>query len=211
MRSLILLTATMVLFSCSSTLAQVGSTPSRNAPAMNAQARSALPRGAPAMNMTSPLGMMPTTIPSVGTPATALGTIQLNLGALAPTSGGTIGAITTCPATGIAAATPSTTFDASSAVGPTAMLPPQPSPGATLPGASPFGTSIMTGVCNPTSAAVTSTDALGSSVSAPIPGLATITGPAFSDATIPSTATEVGGGGLSPLIIAPTPDSSPGP
>ena len=210
MRSLILLTATMVLFGCSSTLAQVQFTPSRNAPAMNAQARSALPRSAPAMNMMSPLGMMPTTIPSVGTPGTALGTIQPNLGALAPASGGTIGTITTCPTTGIAAATPSTTFDASSAVGPTAMLPPQPAPGATLPAASPFGTSIMTGVCNPTSA-VTSTDALGSSVSAPIPGLATITGPAFSDATIPSAATEVGGAGLSPLVIAPTPDSSPGP
>ena len=46
---------------------------------------------------------------------------------------------------------------------------------------------------------------------APIPGLATITGPAFSDATIPSAATEAGGGSLSPQIIVPTPDSSPAP
>jgi len=197
MRSLILLTATMVLFGCSTTFAQVRSTSPRNAPAMNM------------MNMMSPLGM-PTTVPP-GTPGTALGTIQLNLGALAPTSGGTIGTIMTCPTSGIAAVTPSTSLDASNAVGPTAMLPPQLPPGATTPAASPFGTSIMTGACNPTSAAVDSTDALGSSVSAPIPCLPTIAGPAFSDATIPSAATEVGGPGLSPLVIVPTPDSSPGP
>ena len=217
MRRVILLTATMVLFGCSPTFAQVGSTLPRNAPAMNAQVRSTVPRNAPAMTVMSPLGMqtnmmgMPTTVAPVGTLGTALGTIQLNLGALAPTSGGTIGSIMTCPTSGIAAAAPSTTLDASNAVGPTAMLPPQLPPGATQSAASPFGTSIMTGACNPTSAAVNSTDALGSSVSAPIPGLPTIAGSAFSDATIPSAATEVGGTGLSPLVIVPTPDSSPGP
>jgi hypothetical protein len=53
---------------------------------------------------------------------------------------------------------------------------------------------------------------LGNSVTiAPIPGLATITAPAFSDATIPSAATEAGGESLSPEIIVPTPDSSPAP
>jgi hypothetical protein len=196
MRSLILMTATLLVFGCSSTFAQV---------------RSTSPRNAPAINMTSPLGLR-ATIPSVGaSPGTALGTIQLNLGALAPTSGGTLGTITTCPTTGIAPAIPSTTLDASNAVGATGLLPPQLPPGATPSAASPFGTSIVTGACNPTAAAVDSTEALGNSVAAPIPGLATITGPAFSDATIPSAATEVGGAGLSPLIIAPTPDSSPGP
>jgi hypothetical protein len=48
-------------------------------------------------------------------------------------------------------------------------------------------------------------------VASPIPGLATITGPAFSDATISSAATEAGGAGLSPEIVVPTPDSSPAP
>jgi hypothetical protein len=48
-------------------------------------------------------------------------------------------------------------------------------------------------------------------VASPIPGLATITGPLFSDATIPSAATEAGGAGLSPEIVVPTPDSSPPP
>jgi len=48
-------------------------------------------------------------------------------------------------------------------------------------------------------------------VASPIAGLATITGPAFSDATISSAAMEAGGAGLSPEIIVPTPDSSPAP
>jgi hypothetical protein len=48
-------------------------------------------------------------------------------------------------------------------------------------------------------------------VTSSIPGLANITGPAFSDATIPSAATEAGAAGLSPEIVVPTPDSSAAP
>jgi hypothetical protein len=69
----------------------------------------------------------------------------------------------------------------------------------------------MTDACNPTAAALDATEALGNNVASPIPGLATITGPAFSDATIPSAATEAGGAGMSPEIVVPTPDSSPSP
>jgi hypothetical protein len=134
-------------------------------------------------------------IPTVG-PRNALGAIQLNLGALGPIPGNTIGTIITCPTT--AAAMPSTTLDASNAVGATGTLSPQFLPGAT----------IMTGACNPTAAALDATEASGNSVASPIPGLAIITGPAFSDATIPSTALEAGGAGLSPEIVVPTPDSS---
>jgi hypothetical protein len=185
MRSLIFIATTMVLLGCSLAFAQVRSMPPRNAPAMSA-------------------------IPTVG-PSNPLGAIQLNLGALGPIPGSTMGAIITCPTSGIAAAMPSTTLDASNAVGATGMLSPQLPPGATPSAISTFGTSIMTAACNPAAATLDATEASGNSVASPIPGLATITGPAFSDATISSAATEAGGAGLSPEIVVPTPDSSPAP
>ena len=188
MRSLVFMTTTIVLSGCSLACAQVGSTSPRNAPAMNSA------------------------IPTVGAgPRNALGAIQLNLGAFGPIRGSTIGTIMTCPTTGIAATMPSTTLDASNAVGATGTLSPQLPPGATPSVISTFGTSIMTGACNPTAATLDATEASGNSVASPIPGLATITGPAFSDATISSAATEAGGVGLSPEIVVPTPDSSPAP
>jgi hypothetical protein len=63
----------------------------------------------------------------------------------------------------------------------------------------------MTGTCDPTASARATIEALGSGVAVSIPGLATTTEATYSDATIPSTATEAGGAGLSPLIIVPTP------
>jgi len=192
MRSLALMAAAMLLFGCSSAFAQ--------------QVRSTSARNAPAMRMTSPAAV-PGTIPTVGASAgTALGSTQLNLGALGPTSGSAVGTITTCPTAGIATAAPSTTFDASSAVGTTGMLSPQPLPGATPLAISSFGTSVMSGTCNPTASAQAAIEASGTATAvSPIPGLATITGPAYSDATIPTAAAEAGGAGLSPLIIVPTP------
>ena len=196
MRGLISVTATMVLFSASPSFAQVGST---------------APRNAPAMNMTLPMSTR-SAIPLIGaTTAIPLGAIQFNLGVLGPNSGSPIGTITTCPTTGIVAAMPSTTLDASNAVAATGMLSPQLPPGASPSAVSSFGTSVTTGGCNVTAAALDVTEASGSSVASPIPGLATITGPAFSDATIPSAATEAGGAGLSPEIVVPTIDSSAGP
>ena len=189
MRSLVLMTAAMVLFGCSSTLAQqVRSTSTRNAPAI---AHDITPPS-PAMPTTSPAGV-PGTIPTPGASPERAGHDPVHDGNLGQISGGAMGTITTCPTTGIAAA-PSTAFDASSAVAMTGALSPQPLPGATIPPASSFGTSIMTGTCNPTTSAQNTIEALGNaSMVAPIPGLATITGPTYSDATIPSTATEAGG------------------
>jgi hypothetical protein len=194
MRSLTLMIATIMLFNTSSSFAQVGST---------------APRNASAINMTLPMSTR-SVIPPIGaTVATPLGAIQFNLGVLGPNSGSPIGTITTCSTTGVAV--PSTTLDASNSVGATGMLPPQLPPGASPSAVSSFGTSVMTGGCNPTAAALEATESSGSSVASPIPGLATIAGPAFSDATIPSAATEAGGAGLSPEIVVPTPDSSAGP
>jgi len=196
--------AAMMLFSGSSAFAQGPSTTTRNSPAMRTTSPAAMP-------MTSPAAV-PGTIPTAGaSPASPLGAIQLNLGSLGPIPGSTMGTIMTCPTTEIAVAAPSATVDASNAVGTTGVLSPQPPPGATPPAISSFGTSIMTGTCNPTASALDATEASGNSVASPIPGLATITGPLFSDATIPSAATEAGGAGLSPEIIVPTPDSSPSP
>ena len=188
MRKSIFLATTTVLFGCSLACAQVRSTSQRNAPAMSSA------------------------IPTAGAgPRSALGAIQLNLGALGPIPGSAIGTIMICPMSGIAAATPSTNLDASNAVGATGTLYPQLPPGVTPSAISTFGTSIMTAACNPTTATFDATEASRNGVASPIPGLATITGPAFSDATISPAAMEAGGPGLSPEIVVPTPDSSPAP
>lgn len=195
MRSVIFIATAMALFGCNSAFAQVGPTP---------------PRSAALLNMTSPTGLgngIP--IPTVGANSrNALGTIQLNLGTLGPVPGSTIGTIMACPTTGIAAPTPSSMLDASNAVGVTGTLSPQLPPGATSSAISSFGTSTTTAACDPAAAALEAAEAAGNSVASPIPGLANITGPAFSDATIPSAATEAGAAGLSPEIVVPTPDSS---
>jgi hypothetical protein len=194
MRSLVLMTAAaIVLFGGSSTFAQGGSTSTRNAPAMRTT-----PPGIPTTSPAAVRGTIPT---GGASPGAVLGTI--NTGTLGQISGSTIGTITACPMT--EAAAPTTTFDASSADPINGALPPQLLPGATVPPASSFGASIMTGTCDPTASARAAIEALGSSVVVSIPGLATITGSTYSDATIPSTATEAGGAALSPLIIIPTP------
>ena len=183
----------IVLIGFTSAFAQVGSTSPRNAPMIN-------------------MSLLRSGIPLVGgNSKNTLGTIQLNLGGLSAIPGGTIGAIVTCPTAGIAAAMPTTTLDASNAIGTTGLLPPQLLPGATPPAIPSFGTSIMTGACDPATAAQDAAESSGNNIAAPIPGLATITGPAFSDATIPTAATEAGAAGMSPEIVVPTPDSSAAP
>ena len=194
MRSLIFITTTILLSGCSLAFAQV---------------RPTSPRGAPVISMTSPTNLRSANPTGGAGPISALGAIQLNLGVLGAIPGSTIGTIVTCPTIGIAV--PSTTLDASNAVGATGMLSPQIPPGATPSATSSFGTSIMTGACDPAAAALDASEASGNSVASPIPGLATITGPSFSDATIPSAATEAGGAGLSPEIVVPTPDSPAAP
>jgi len=196
MRSLIFITTTILLSGCSLVFAQV---------------RPKSPRGAPVMSMSWPANPRSANPTGGVGPRNALGAIQLNLGVLSAIPGSTIGTIVTCPTAGIAAAMPSTTLDASNAVGATGILSPQIPPGATPSATSSFGTSIMTGACNPAAAALDASEASGNSVASPIPGLATITGPLFSDATIPSAATEAGGAGLSPEIIVPMPDSPAAP
>jgi hypothetical protein len=196
MRSLIVMTAALVLFGCSSTLAQ--------------QARSTSTRNAPTSGTTSsPAGATapPVSVPgTIRTPSTStLGTIQLVPGTAAALSAGGMGSITTCATTGIGASPPSTAIDPSNAVAMTGAMSSQPLPGATTPNYS-FGTSIMTGACNPATITQNTSEFFNNTAVAPIPGLATITGPTFSDATIPSAATEAGGSGQSPQIIVPTPN-----
>jgi hypothetical protein len=201
------MTAAIVLFGCSSTLAQqLRTTSTRNALASGITSPTTVTTSLAAPTTSS----VPGTIPTPG--ASPLGAIQFIPGTPATISGGAMGTIMTCPTTGIAGAAPSTTVNPSSADPTTGMLAPQLPPGATAPAISSFGTSVTTGACNAAASTTEATEALGNSVTiAPIPGLATITAPAFSDATIPSAATEAGGESLSPQIIVPTPDSSPAP
>ena len=195
MRSLALVTATLVV---------LGSVPgfAQNAPMMGAHTPSS-------MSAMSPNPMSPTTIPMPST--SPLGAIPSTLGTAATLAAPAIGTIATCLGGGPGGAMSSTLFDASSAVGLTGALPTQIPPGATAPPNSSFAPSISNGTCNPAINAQNATEILGNTTVAPIPGLATITGPQYDDATVPATSTETGGDGLSPQIIVPTPDSAAAP
>jgi hypothetical protein len=175
----------MVLFGCDPSFAQGGSTSTRNAAAMRTRS----------MPTTSPMAV-PGTIPT----GAALGAI--NTGTLGQISTRALGTITACPASGTAAAL-SAIFNASRADPIYGTLPAQPLPGATVPAAPPFGSSTLTGVCDPNASTLAIIGALGGSVDVTTPGLATVTASIYSDATVPSTAVEAGAAGLSPLIIAP--------
>ena len=184
MRMSFLMTAAMLVFACNSSNAQqVRSAPTRNAAGTSTTLATVVPN-------------------TIARPGIALGTIST--GTLGQISGSTVGTITTCATTGVAAV-PSTPFNASFADPITGALAPQPLPGATLPPAYSFGSSIMTGACNPSASAAAIIEALGASVAVTIPGLATTTAPTYSDATVPATGMEVGVGGMSPEIVVPTP------
>jgi hypothetical protein len=186
MRRLFLMTAAaMVLFGCDSSFAQGGSTSTRNAAAMRTRS----------MPTASPMAV-PGTIPT----GAALGAI--NTGTLGQISTRALGTITACPASGTAAAL-SAIFNASRADPIYGTLPAQPLPGATVPAAPPFGSSTLTGGCDPNASTLAIIEALGGSVAVTIPGPAITTASTYSDATIPATATEASGAGLSPLIIVP--------
>jgi hypothetical protein len=202
MRSLILMTAAMVLFGCSSTLAQQVRSPlTRSAPTSGITSSAAGPTTPPAMPIPPPISV-PGTIPTPG--ASPLGAIQFVPGTAAAISPGAAGSITAC-SSGPSAAAPSAILDASNAVAMTGAMSTPALPGATIPNYS-FGTSIMTGTCNPATITQNIAEFFNNTAVVPIPGLATITGPTFSDATIPTAATEASGSGQSPQIIVPTPN-----
>jgi hypothetical protein len=153
------------------------------------------------MRATSPgMSTMSTTaVPGTIPTGTALG--AMNTGTLGQISGTALGTIVTCPTMGATAL--SAIFNASRADPIYGTLPAQPLPGATVPAAPPFGSSTLTGVCDPNASTLAIIGALGGSVDVTTPGLATVTASIYSDATVPSTAMEAGAAGLSPLIIAP--------
>jgi hypothetical protein len=177
--------------------------------ALAQQVRSMAPRNAPPTGMTA-TPAAPTTPPATGLGAirapgaSPLGAIQLRPGTAATISAGAVGSITGCPTVGVSAPAPSTAIDPSNAVAMTGALSPQPLPGTTIP-VYPFGTTTMTGGCNPAAIAQSTAEFFNNTAVTPIPGLATVTGTTFSNATIPTAATEAGGNGESPQIIVPTP------
>ena len=189
MRSLTLVTAALVLCFSSAAFAQVRP-PARNAPTMRMTSPS----------MPSPI-TVPGTIPAPGSGA-ALGAIPPMIGTPATIARGTIGTITACQTSSAASSTP---FNATFADPLSGALPTQPLPGATLPPAYAFGSSVATGACDPSASTTAIIEALGASVQVNLPGPASITASTYSDATIPPTATEVGAAGLSPIIVVPTP------
>ena len=118
-------------------------------------------------------------LPPPGAAANTLGTIQLNLGS--PIVGSGLGAIQICPASVTAGSTANFPVDATD---------------ATTNAPAGFGTSAMSGSCNP-----------GSPASSP----GVISGSEFVDGSVPLSATEAGGSGLSPLIgvpVAATPSAA---
>ena len=171
MRSLVLMTAALVLFGCSSTLAQQVPPPlTRNAPAPGIRSSAAGPKMPPATPIPPPISV-PGTIPTPG--ASPLGAIQLVPGTAAAISPGAAGSITAC-SSGIDAAAPSAILDASNAVAMTGTMSTPALPGATIPNYS-FGTSIMTGACNPATITQNTAEFFNNTAVVPIPGLATIT------------------------------------
>jgi hypothetical protein len=203
MRSLILMTAAMVVFGCDATFAQqAGFARMRNAPGTMSPATSTT---LPATSTTT-LAPAPGTIPTPGAgPGNALGAIQLGAGTSASIVPGAMGTITRCATAGFGVTASSGIIDASSAVAISGALVTPLLPGATVPPNLSFAPSMANGTCNPAASAQNLTEFFNNTEVAPIPGLATITAELYGDATIPSAATEAGTSGLSPLIIVPTP------
>jgi len=157
MRRLFLVAATIFSLSCGTCLAQIAVMPNATATPSSTQAPT-FPGQA-------------NSLPPPNAAANALGTIQLNLGSSIGGSG--LGAIQTCPASGIAGSTANFPVDATD---------------ATTNAPAGFGTSAMSGTCN-----------AGSPASSP----GVISGSEFVDGSVPLSATEAGGLGLSPLIGVP--------
>jgi hypothetical protein len=114
----------LVLFACSTAVAQVAFVP--------------VP-GAPTTRSTAPMGLT-NPMPSVGAVGGALGAIRPNLGGLTPTIGGTLGSITTCPMTGMGGSTTDSSMDFSGLPGTSAIA--------------PFGTSALASTCSPLTPAI---------------------------------------------------------
>ena len=191
MRSLTLVTVALVLCGSSAAFAQTRP-PARNAPTMR---------------MTTPLMPSPFTAPGTiattgSNPGAALGAIPPMIGTPATIARGTIGTITACQTSSAASSTP---FNATFADPLSGALPTQPLPGATLPPAYAFGSSVATGACDPSASTTAIIEALGASVQVNLPGPASITASTNSDATNPPTAKHDGAAGLSPIIVVPTP------
>jgi hypothetical protein len=130
----------------------------------------------------------------------ALGTIgTATLGGL---TGGRLGRVVPCTTSSATAALP---FNGSTADPFTGAAPATTPPGLTLPATPAFGASALTGGCDPSASTNTILEDLGTSTSVTLPGLATINGSTYTDATTPAAMTEVGAPGLSPQILVPAP------
>jgi hypothetical protein len=149
---------------------------------------------APSMTPGAPIQSqpgMPTAAPRPGTATLTMGGIFLNLGNLAaPSQIGALGAITACPASGIAispTSVPTTAaFNAANGI----VL---PTPAGSTPA---FGTISLSTVCNPITPG-----SPADSTAAPDPNAAT----AFVDGALPLTSVEGSSPGMSPLIVVPPP------
>jgi hypothetical protein len=207
MRSLILITAAVVMFGCDPGFAQpAGSTRIPNAAPFGTIAPTTR---SPATSATTP-APAPGTIPMAG--ASALGAIQLGATTPASIAPPAMGTITACAGAGLGVTPSSGIIDASSAVAISGVMATPILPGATVPPNLSFAPSMANGACNPAASAQYLNEFFNNTVIAPIPGLATTTGALYSEATIPTATTEAGASGLSPQIIVPTlllPTTSP--
>ena len=163
MRLLFLTAAAVLSLSCGPSLAQIATVPNTTAPPS-----STTPPG----STEAPTFAGPANLPlPAGIPGGTLGAIQFNLGS--PIVGSPPGAIQLCPVTGAEGTMANFPVDATD---------------VTTNAAAGFGTSEMSGTCNPGS---------------PASGPGILTGSEFSDGAVPLIATEAGGLGLSPLIAVP--------
>lgn len=214
MRNLLVIMLATVLLAGGAASAQSRLPAPRNRPSTTATTNLTIPLAGGALGTIPGLGRVPGTIPTPisgaggaipgtigsGTSIGVLGSIPDTMGTAATVAMAPVGAITTC------GAAPGLVLDASSANPFSGALSAPPPPGATLPANPSFGSSLASGSCNPTTATQDAVEALGiATVIAPIPGLATITTPTYSDATLPIATTQAGASGQSPSIVVPTP------
>lgn len=200
MRRLLLVTVAAISLGCGHAVGQVPSGPAGNPPAPRTSA------------MTLPRASLPrATSPSMAAPGSTsggnqLGSAQFNLGVVsAPPGSPAIGTITACPANALAAPAPTPALNPNSATANGMSFTPA--------AITPFGTSILSGLCAQaaTNGALNAGTGPAPGAVSPLPDPGTITGSIYGDSTIPLEATEQSGPGMSPLIAVPDPNGSASP
>lgn len=217
----------LILAGCGTSYAQVTSGPTATRPIPGIAAPTTASRPGLMAPMGSSVATAPGTIPSAGALGGQLGAIQFQLGTVsAPSGSPALGTIAACPETALAApilssplGTDPTAVGGLSSATMTSAMPTTTATtaastvGTTPAAASPFGTTLPSGLCTQaaTNSALNAGIGPAPGAASPLPDPGSIAAQAFGDSTVPLDATEIGGTGLSPLIAVPAPSITASP